>query len=166
MRDELGGGAGKRPVQHGDFARRRQASRAQRDPLVERRDKEQPAAGARQGARDRPRAEPVGVGLDDGGARGRARRARPADRQFAAMAPRSISRTAPAAAKPWRPAATAADALSQSPSGRRSGPMKLSNFVVSASKCSLTVPIGPWRCLAMMTSAVPKAASQRSFQRS
>jgi len=39
--------------------------------------------------------------------------------------------------------------------GSCSAPMKLSNLVVSASKCSLTVPIGPWRCLAIRTSAMP-----------
>jgi Ni2+-binding GTPase involved in maturation of urease and hydrogenase len=43
----------------------------------------------------------------------------------------------------------------QTMSGTYSGPMKLSNLVVSASKCSRTVPIGPWRCLAIRISAVP-----------
>ena len=40
-------------------------------------------------------------------------------------------------------------------SGRRSSLARLLNLVNSRVNCSLTVPVGPWRCLPMITSALP-----------
>ena len=158
--DEIGGGAGQRAVEDGDLAARRECARSA-IALVERRDEEQPAAGAARAGATGAGAEAVGVGLDDGGARAPARAAPRSSRQFVddraevdlengAAARRVGSRLLPATTARY-----AAAGVSQPPPGRRSGPMKLSNFVVSASKCSFTLPIGPWRCLAMMISAVP-----------
>ncbi len=70
MRDKLGGSAGKRPVQDRDLQLGAEGL-TQRDPLVERRDEKQPAAGGRQRPRDRRRAQPIPVRLDHGGAGGR-----------------------------------------------------------------------------------------------
>jgi hypothetical protein len=40
-------------------------------------------------------------------------------------------------------------------SGRWSALARLENFVMVPSNCNSTVPVGPWRCLPMMTSALP-----------
>ena len=40
-------------------------------------------------------------------------------------------------------------------SGRRSSVARLLNLVNSRVNCSLTVPVGPCRCLPMITSALP-----------
>src|SRR5213082_391129 len=66
MRGKLGGSAGEGTVEHGDLRFWAQRG-AQRDALVERRDKKQPAAGRRQRAGYGRRPETVGIGLDDRG---------------------------------------------------------------------------------------------------
>src|SRR3546814_980341 len=43
---------------------------------------------------------------------------------------------------------------------------RLLNLVMMPLNCSWTVPTGPWRCLAMFTSATLCTFSPRSFQRS
>src|SRR5947209_16684801 len=66
MRGKLGSSAGEGTIEHGDL--RFWAQRGpQRDALVERRDKKQPAAGSRQRAGYGRRPETVGIGLDDRG---------------------------------------------------------------------------------------------------
>jgi len=67
MRGKLAYGAGQRTVEDGDLGFRAKRG-TQRDALVERRDKEQPAAGRRQRGADGRRPETVSVGLDDRGA--------------------------------------------------------------------------------------------------
>jgi len=84
MGRELGGGAGQRAVEHGDLGIGAESA-AQRDALVESRDKEQPAPRRGQRPRHRRGAEPVPVGLDHRGARRRCRllREQPPIRDYA-----------------------------------------------------------------------------------
>ena len=49
-------------------------------------------------------------------------------------------------------------------SGNASSRARLEKRVTSASNCSSTVPVGPWRCLPMMTSALPWARSISASQ--
>ncbi len=164
MRRHLGLAAARRAVQHMDLrgiaifgARPPGGKRAPRLTASSRvATKKLPAAGGGQRRRHFGRAQAVGVGLDDGGARGRRQRARRAaaaswrrwrrDRRSGRAGARSAALTQPAQSRPRR--------------RRRSRSPKRVN---SPSKNSLTLPIGPCRCLAIITSARLCAFSQRSI---
>ena len=158
--DEVGLGAGQQAVQHVDRVLGQRA--AQRDAFLEMGDEELPAALGREPRPDDRGAGAVGVGLEHGGA---------IDRPAAGAA--GIAQAAPVGgdgaevdredrAGPARRVVVGGSighrpmAYSKAgPPGPSASAARLPNLVNWPSKDSRTMPVGPWRCLATITSALP-----------
>ena len=173
-------------VEHIDRRRRHRGADDAR--FLQRGDEKRLAAGAGQRACDRLGAAAIGVGLDHAGAFGRHRRSSPACASWRRWRRdrRSARRWRWRARRPGWPRARAgclrgidfgSETMFMPHFTRRAGAVQPRGRVCSRSvpanglscarslkrvnwpsNCSSTVPVGPWRCLPMMTSALPCAS--------